>query len=288
MQIDGMRIDAHQHFWNYDPVRDTWITGAMSVLRRDFLPEHLAAEMPASGIDASVAVQAGQSENETHFLLELGQRHKTIAGVVGWADLRAPNVLERLQYFSQFEKLRGFRHIVQDEPDDRFLLSEAFLRGIACLKQFGFTYDILIYPKQLPAAIEMIEKFPGQRFVIDHLAKPPIKTRQIEPWAGQMKAIAANPNVYCKLSGLVTEGNWKNWCADDFRQYLDVVFEAFGCDRLLFGSDWPVCILAATYPQVEKLIADYTQGLSTAEKEKVFGLNAIHFYDLTMNTMMSA
>lgn len=278
-----MNVDAHQHFWNYDSVRDGWITDAMSVLRRDFLPDDLAPEMAASGMNASVAVQAGQSESETLFLLELARRHKTIAGVVGWVDLRAANLLERLEYFSQFAKLRGFRHVVQDEPDDTFLLSKDFLRGIACLKQFGYTYDILIYSRQLSAAIALVEKFPEQRFVIDHLAKPLVKTGTLEPWAAQMKAIAAQPNVYCKLSGLVTEGNWKNWHADDFRQYLDVVFDAFGSERLLFGSDWPVCLLAAPYRQVKKLIADYTQNLSAAEKDKVFGSNAVHFYGLTMN-----
>lgn len=282
-----MNIDAHQHFWNYDPVRDGWITDAMSVLRRDFLPEHLAPEMAASGINASVAVQASQSESETLFLIELARRYKTIAGVVGWVDLRAKNLLGRLEYFSQFKKLRGFRHVVQDEPDDRFLLGEEFLRGIACLKPFGYSYDILVYPRQLPAAIEMVEKFPEQRFVIDHLAKPLIKSRQLEPWASQIKVIAANPNVYCKMSGLVTEGEWTSWRTDDFRPYMDVVFSAFGVGRLLFGSDWPVCLVGATYRQVKKLIADYTRDLSAADKGKIFGLNAIHFYNLTTNTTMS-
>jgi L-fuconolactonase len=283
-----MRIDAHQHFWNYDPVRDAWITEHMSVLKRNFLPDDLSVEMTATRIDASVAVQAGQSESETRFLLELAHQHKSIAGVVGWVDLRAENVSERLQYFSQFAKLRGFRHIVQDEPDDTFLLSESFLRGIACLQQFDYTYDILIYPRQLPAAIAMVHKFPDQRFVIDHLAKPPVKTRQLQPWAAQIRAIAVNPNVHCKLSGLVTEGDCKAWRADDFRPYLDVVFDAFGADRLLFGSDWPVCLLAATYNQVEKLIAAYLGNLGEAEKDKIFGLNAIHFYNLAMNSTMIA
>ncbi len=284
-RIDRMRIDAHQHFWKYDPVRDAWIDGRMSVLKCDFLPEHFIPEMLASGIDACVAVQAGQSENETNFLLELAQQDRRISGVVGWVDLQASNVIEQLQYFSKFTKLCGFRHIVQDEPDDRFLLSESFLRGIAGLQQFGYTYDILIYPKQLSAAIEMVEKFPEQRFVVDHLAKPPVKSGQLEPWAARMKAMASNPNVYCKLSGLVTEADWKNWHTNDFRRYLDVVFDAFGSDRLIFGSDWPVCLLAATYQQVLKLVTDYVQPISRTEKDKIFGLNAIHFYDLTLNTM---
>lgn len=283
-----MRIDAHQHFWSYDPVRDSWITEEMAILKRDFLPQHLLPEMEAGAVDGCVAVQASQSENETSFLLELAQRQKKIAGVVGWVDLRAANIIERLKYFSQFKKLRGFRHVAQAEPDDRFLLGETFLRGIAALQQFGYTYDILIYPKQLPAAIEMVSKFPRQRFVIDHLAKPPIKSRQLEPWATQMKAIAANSNVYCKLSGLVTEADWRNWRPSDFRIYLDVVCDAFCTERIMFGSDWPVCLLAATYQQVEQLIASYAERFSQADRDKIFGLNATRFYQLPVDSRMTA
>jgi L-fuconolactonase len=279
-----MRIDAHQHFWRYDAQRDGWITNEMSVLRRDYLPDELLSELVANEMDGSVAVQADQSERETLFLLDLAAQHKAIKGVVGWVDLRSSDAPARLEYFSHFEKLRGFRHIVQAEVDDRFMLREDFRRGIASLSEFGFTYDILIYPKQLPAAIALVQQFPKQRFVIDHMAKPLIKSRQIEPWASQMKAIAANPNVFCKLSGLVTEADLQHWRADDFRPYLDVVFEAFGADRLMFGSDWPVCLLAGTYRRVKQLIADYTANFSDADKDKIFGDNAIRFYGLRMNT----
>jgi L-fuconolactonase len=275
-----MKIDSHQHFWRYDAVRDTWITDSMAVLRRDFLPEHLAAELAANGIDASIAVQADQSESETMFLLGLAEKNKSVAGVVGWVDLSSPRVGERLEHFSHSSKLRGFRHIAQSEPDDRFLARENFVKGVAQLRAFGFTYDILIYPKQLPAAIELVARLPEQRFVVDHLAKPEIKSGKTAPWAAQMKEIAQNKNVFCKLSGMVTEADWKHSKADDFKPYLNVVFGAFGADRLMFGSDWPVCLLGATYRQVKQLIEEYVKGFSQSDKEGIFGGNAARFYGL--------
>ncbi len=279
----AMRIDSHQHFWKYNPTRDTWITNRMSALKRDFLPEDLAPECEKNGIEATIAVQAEQSEKETEFLLDLANRNPKIAGVVGWVDLCSPLVRERLSFFSRFEKLRGFRHIVQSEPDDRFLVRKEFMGGIARLEEFRFTYDILIYPKQLPAAIDLVAKFPGQRFVIDHMAKPEIKTNSSTPWAVQMRTVSKNPNVYCKLSGLVTETTWNSWKNEDFKPYLDVVFDAFGTKRLMFGSDWPVCLLAASYQQVKHIIEDYLSGHSSEEKELIFGRNAIDFYGLKMS-----
>ncbi|HLZ90694.1 MAG TPA: amidohydrolase family protein [Candidatus Acidoferrum sp.] len=275
-----MKIDSHQHFWRYDAVRDAWITEAMAVLKRDFLPADLAAELAANGIDASIAVQAAQSETETMFLLDLAEKSERIAGVVGWVDLQSSNVAERLEHFSHFPKLRGFRHVAQAEPDDRFLVRENFVNGVAHLHAFGFTYDLLVYPKQLPAAIELCSRLPQQRFVLDHLAKPEIKAGKTSPWAAQIQEIAQHKNVCCKLSGMVSEADWNNWQPEDFRPYLDVVFDAFGADRLLFGSDWPVCLVAATYHQVEQLIADYLKGFSESAKEKIFGANATRFYGL--------
>jgi L-fuconolactonase len=275
-----MNIDSHQHLWRFDAVRDAWITDAMAVLRRDFLPEHLAAELTANAMDASVAVQADQSETETMFLLDLAEKNKRIAGVVGWVDFRSPQIGERLEHFSHFSKLRGFRHIAQAEPDDRFLMSEDFVRGVAQLRTFGFTYDILVYPKQLPAAIELVARLPAQRFVIDHCAKPEVKAWNTEPWATQMRKIAQHTNVSCKVSGLVTEADWKYWKADEFRAYLDVVFDAFGPDRVMFGSDWPVCLLAGTYRQVKQLIEGYVRDFSPADRDKIFGGNAALFYGL--------
>jgi len=275
-----MRVDSHQHFWHYDPVRDSWITDDMGVLKRDYLPGDLLPEMHANGIDATVAVQAGQSERETEFLIDLAARHAFIAGVVGWVDLRNPEVDRRLEYFSRFPVLRGFRHIAQSEPDDGFLAREDFVRGVAALRRFQFTYDILIYPKQLPAAIELVEKIPDQRFVLDHLAKPLIRLQTISPWEHQIRTIAANSNVCCKLSGMVTEADWGNWRESDLRPYLDVVFDAFGPDRVMFGSDWPVCLLAASYRRVKELVANYIHGFPAEQQEKILGLNAISVYGL--------
>jgi L-fuconolactonase len=249
----------------------------MAVLRRDWLPEHLRPELSQARIDATVAVQADSSEHETHFLLDLARAHPEIAGVVGWVDLLSVGVQDRLEHFAQFEKLKGFRHVAQSEPDDWFLIRGDFLRGIAMLETFQFTYDILIYPKQLPAAAELVRRFPRQPFVIDHLAKPPVRSGEIEPWAKLMRSIAENDNVFCKLSGLVTEANWTGWSAAEFTPYLDIVFEAFGPARLMFGSDWPVCLLAASYSQAKQLIEDY----AASDRDQIFGQNAARFYGLT-------
>ena len=275
-----MKIDSHQHFWRYDAVRDAWITDAMAVLKRDFVPDNLAVELKANGMEASIAVQADSSENETKFLLDLAEKNCRITGVVGWVDFLSPRVGERLEYFSHFSKLRGFRHIAQAEPDDRFLVRDDFVKGVAQLRTFGFTYDILIYPRQLPAAIELVAALPEQNFVIDHCAKPEVKFGKISPWATHIKEIAQNRNVFCKVSGLVTEADWKHWKADDLKPYLDVVFDAFGAERLMFGSDWPVCLLAGTYRQVMQLLEDYAKGFSLADKDKIFGGNAARFYRL--------
>jgi L-fuconolactonase len=272
-----MKIDAHQHFWRYDPARHDWITPEMRVLQRDWLPEHLRPELSAAGIDATVAVQADSSEQETDFLLDLARTSSEIAGVVGWVDLTAAGIRDRLEYFAQFKKLKGFRHVAQSEADDCFLIRDDFLRGIQGLEAYRFTYDILIYPRQLPAAAELVKRFPRQLFVVDHMAKPLIKTGEIEPWAAFIRKIAEHDNVFCKLSGLVTEASGTGWVASDFAPYLDLVFEVFGSDRLMFGSDWPVCLLAASYTQVTQLIANY----AASDHDRIFGLNAARFYGLT-------
>jgi L-fucono-1,5-lactonase len=282
-----MRIDAHQHFWRYQPARDVWIGDNMPVLKRDYLPADLVPELGANGIEATIAVQADQSESETLFLLEQAGHNPFIAGVVGWVDLCAADARERLQYFSGFQKLRGFRHVAQSEPDDRFLVREDFVRGVAMLGEFGLTYDILIYARQLPAAVELVEKLPEQAFVLDHIAKPNMaklkpggESPEFDNWASGIRSLARNPRVYCKLSGLITEASWSGWRADDFKPYLDIVFEAFGADRVMFGSDWPVCLLAGTYAQVKGLIEDYACGFAHSAREKIFGNNAARFYGL--------
>ncbi|GAA4316261.1 amidohydrolase family protein [Compostibacter hankyongensis] len=274
-------IDAHQHLWQFDPVRDAWITEDMKAIQRDFLANDLLEVLTESGVEGSIAVQADTSENETAFLVEQAERNDFIKGVVGWVDLCSPAVADRLAFYREgSRKIKGFRHIVQAEPDDNYLLREDFCRGIAALGSLGFTYDILIYPKQLPAAIRFVEKFPDQRFVVDHLAKPLIREKRISPWAEQMNILSGHPNVFCKVSGMVTEADWQRWNADALRPYLDVVFETFGPERLMFGSDWPVCLVAASYREVIKVVRDYTGQLDPAASAAVMGGNARHFYQL--------
>lgn len=274
-----MKIDSHQHFWLYEPIRDAWITDDMRTIQRDFMPADLGPILAYNQLSGCVAVQADQSEDETHFLLELADRYVFIKGVVGWIDLQAENVVERLSYFSQFKRLRGFRHIVQGE-EVGFLERPEFLQGIKALHQYGFTYDVLVKPHQLAATIEFIKRFPNQLFVIDHMAKPYIEKGITVPWAEQMRALAAFDNVYCKLSGMVTEADWMRWQASDFTFYVQHLLDVFGPQRLMFGSDWPVCTLAARYEQVLDLLSEQLNLLSESEKEAIWGGNAIRFYGL--------
>ncbi len=274
-----MTIDSHIHFWKYNKKRDGWITDKMKILQQDYFPEHLSPTLKRNNVDAVVAVQADQSELETHFYVEMANTHSFIKGVVGWVDLRNNNVEERLQYFSQFPAIKGWRHIAQAEPDD-FLLQQDFQRGISALQAYNYTYDVLIYHHQLKPALEFVSKFPDQLFIIDHCAKPDIKNKKIDEWENGIKLIAGNPNVYCKLSGLFTEACWKEWSAGDFYPYLDVVFEAFGTDRLLYGSDWPVMLLSGIYVQWKSLLEKYMENFSEEERAKVFGENAMRFYNL--------
>ena len=275
-----MKIDAHQHFWNFDPVRDAWITEDMKVIQKDFLPDDLEQTLLKNGFSGCVAVQADQSEDETLFLLQFADQYEFIQGVVGWIDLRKENVQSRLGAFARFKKLKGFRHVVQAEPDDQFLLGESFCKGIGLLGNYRFTYDILIKPHQLNAAIKFVEKFPNQLFVIDHLAKPFIKDKMFGDWKKQMHELGQFENVSCKISGMVTEADWKNWKTIDFKPYIDHVVDSFGSDRVMFGSDWPVCLVAATYDQVCEVVEKNTIHLSQSEKKALWGLNAKNFYDL--------
>jgi L-fuconolactonase len=275
-----MKIDAHQHFWKYSPEAYPWISEALAVLKNDFLPNNLLPLLQKNDIDACVAVQASQTEEETLFLLELAAQNDFIKGVVGWVDLRSEQVEERLAALSNAPKLKGIRHIVQDEPDDNFLLRADFQRGISSLKSFNLVYDVLVFPKQLAAAIQFVKAFPNQAFVIDHIAKPYIKAGKIDQWRKDMQAIAQFPNVMCKVSGMLTEADWSNWKASDFHPYLEVIFEAFGVDRIMYGSDWPVCLLAGSYDQVIDLVKNYIKDFSADEKAKIMGSNATSFYNL--------
>lgn len=275
-----MKIDAHQHFWQYNPDEYGWIGPGMETLKQDRLPADLDEVAKPIGVKSSIAVQARQSLEETLWLLELAGRYPAIQGVVGWVDLRSPGVEGQLEQLAANPKLRGVRHVVQDEPDDEFMLRPEFQRGIAALAAWGLTYDILIFARHLPAACDLVARFPDQPFVLDHIAKPPIKDGILEPWDRDIRRLASFPNVWCKVSGMVTEADWQHWQAADLYPYLDVVFEAFGTDRLMFGSDWPVCTLAGTYDQVAGIMSDYVQTLSQHEQAAVWAGTAKSFYGL--------
>ena len=272
-----MKLDAHQHFWKYDAAQYPWIPPG-SPLHRDWLPEDLAPQLAAAGLDGCIAVQARQTLEESRWLLALAAASPIIRGVVGWVDLRSARVGEQLVELSAYPKLRGVRHVVQDEPDAEFMLGAEFQHGISLLREFGLTYDLLIFPHQLRAAIELVQQFPEQPFVLDHLAKPPIKSGALSPWRELICELAAAPNVLCKVSGLTTEADHAHWSSEQFAPYLQVVAEAFGEDRLMYGSDWPVCLLAGSYTRTFALAADAFAGWGEAARAKVFGGNARRFY----------
>lgn len=279
--VAPVRIDAHQHFWQFDPVRDSWITDDMAVIQRDFLPQHLQPVLQANGFDGCVLVQADQSEVQNDFMLQQAAAAPFIKGVVGWVDLQHASVEDRLAYYKQFSLIKGFRHVLQGEADRQLMLKPAFMNGISKLASFGFTYDILIFPDQLPYVPALVQVFPNQAFVIDHIAKPGIKAGEIVQWEKDMRQVAQYPNVYCKVSGMVTEADWQRWKADDFKPYLDALTAAFGIDRLLYGSDWPVCLVAGSYEKMLSIVADYYASFSASEQALFFGQNAARFYQLT-------
>jgi len=272
-------IDTHQHFWKYDPVVYDWITEEMSAIRKDFLPIDLAEVLKAEKIETCISVQANQTEAETEWLVKMADENDFIAGVVGWVDLRSNLIEEWLQYFKQYKKLKGFRHVLQGE-EPSFMLQESFLHGISKLNEYGYTYDILIFPHHLEAALQLVKKFPDQRFIIDHIAKPSIKDGKIDEWKADMKTISKQQNVYCKLSGMVTEADWKNWSKENLTPYIDTVVNCFGTDRIMFGSDWPVCLVASSYEKWLNVIKEYFASYTMEEQEKIFSKNAIRFYNL--------
>ena len=275
-----MKIDTHQHFWKYNDRDYPWIIAGMDKLRGDHLPTDLSPLMEATGIGATVAVQARQSVEESLWLLQLADQHSFIRAVVGWVDLCSEDLNQQIESLAQRPKFRGVRHVVQDEPDDNFMLRKSFLAGLSRLQQFRLTYDLLLFPRHLPVACEVVKRFPGQRFVLDHIAKPPIRFGKREPWARDLKRLAEFPNVYCKISGLVTEAKWDAWKAQDFEPYLDIVLNAFGPQRLMIGSDWPVCTLAADYKSVIRLELDYIARLSSDEQTAILETNPVEFYSM--------
>jgi L-fuconolactonase len=275
-----LKIDAHQHFWCYDPAEHVWMTDEMGALKRDFLPGDLKPVLERAGYDGTIAVQARQNPEETAWLLELAGRHPFIKGVVGWVDLRSPAVRDQLEKFASDPLLKGVRHVVHDEPDDRFMLNPAFLRGIGLLAEFDLAYDLLLFPRHLQVAVNVVERFPEQKFLLDHIGKPDIRGQVFTPWDQDLKTLAAFQNVYCKLSGMVTEAAWKAWTYDDFVPALDIVFDGFGPDRVMIGSDWPVCSLSGDYQAVMEIVEKYLQQFSTEVRDRVLGGTAAAFYGI--------
>ena len=274
-----MKIDAHHHFWHYNTQDYGWISDEMAALRRDFLPADLAPELNAAGIDRVVSVQARQCVEETEWLLKLAEENDFIAGVVGWLPIASPEFPALLEQFSAKRKLRGIRHVVQDEPDDRFILGEAFNRGIDRLINTHLVYDILIFERHLPYAIEFVKRHSEEQlFVLDHIAKPKIAAGEMQPWADNLRKLAAFPNVFCKLSGLVTEADIHNWTPDQLRPYMETVLEAFGPARVMFGSDWPVCTCATTYSAWRNLVGGFISRLSVNEQTQIMGGAALKVY----------
>jgi L-fuconolactonase len=279
-----MRLDAHQHFWKYIPADYEWIGDDMAPLKRDFLPQDLKPLLVDAAFDGSIAVQAQQTVEEADWLLELAEQNNFIKGVVGWVDLCSPNVRTQLEQLSANKRFVGVRHVVQGEPDDEFMLRPGFRRGIAQLAEFGLVYDLLLFPRHLPVALKLVRQFPEQTFVLDHIAKPAIADAQIEPWGHAIQVLAKCPNVSCKLSGMVTEARWTQWVVADFRPYLDVVFEAFGPDRLMIGSDWPVCTVSGDYASTMDIVMSYIEPLSPRERDGILGANCARVYGVAHAT----
>ena len=275
-----MIIDSHQHFWNYEPEKHSWIDDEMSVIRRDFLSDDLQKVFDENGVDACVAVQADQTTEETDFLISLAENNNFIKGVVGWVDLRSESIEEDLLKYKKYDVVKGFRHVVQEEQDHNFMLRPEFLNGIELLGKYDLCYDILIFPHQLGAALELVKKFPNQKFVIDHIAKPYIKDGFFEGWAVMMREIAKNQKVYCKISGMITEADYKTWTPEQVHPYMKLVLESFGAGRVMYGSDWPVCLVAGNYSIVKALVTDFITGLSQEQKNAIMGGNAVKFYNL--------
>lgn len=278
-QPNHMILDAHQHFWQYHPERHAWIGADMRAIQRDFMPPDLEPLMAATGVSGTVLVQVDQTPAENRFCLELASRFPWIRAVVGWVDLQAPDLADTLAHLGRHPQLKGFRHIAQAEPDPMFLVQPSIVAGIRTLGRTGFTYDLLVYPHQLEAAVGLVGLCPDQPFVLDHLAKPYIRKKDMAGWKKDLQRLSTYENVSVKLSGLVTEAHWDSWQPEDIFPYLEVALQLFGPKRLMWGSDWPVCGVAATYAQVLQLVLQFIHPLSAAEKEAIMGGNAAAFYN---------
>ena len=274
-----MIIDSHQHFWNYNPQRDTWIDESMQVLKKNFLPKNLKPILINNGIDGCISVQADQSYQETEFLLKCASKNKFIKGVVGWVDLCSPNLEKNLEKYTSDKMFKGVRHIVQSESPE-YLLRKDVQSGISKLSKFNLTFDLLVTPIQLQSAIKLVKIFPNQKFVLDHIAKPRISEPLNKTWVNDIINLSKYSNVFCKISGLVTETKGYNFSETDFLPFLDLIFKYFGFDRIMYGSDWPVCLLAADYKKVLEIISNYLTGYDSKIREKIMGTNAKIFYNL--------
>ncbi len=274
-----MRLDAHQHFWNYDPITFDWIDDSMTTIRNDYLPDDLLIHLQKNQLDGCITIQCNHSESETDQLLKYAEQNIFVKGVVGWTDLKADDLEDKLVQISKNPFYKGVRHVVQGEGEG-FLLDQKFIEGVRLLKKYNLTYDILVYQNQLKEVLEFVKQCPDQPFVIDHLAKPKIKDGEISAWQKDIQEVAKFDNVHCKISGMVTEANWELWKPEDLYPYIDVVIDAFGVDRVMYGSDWPVCQVAASYDQVIDVVENYTSDFSDEEKSKIFGVNAESFYNI--------
>ncbi len=275
-----MRIDSHHHLWIYNNAEYGWIDESMNILKRDYLPGDLLSDLSNEGFDGSVVVQARQTIEETKWLMKLADENPKILGVVGWVDLCAPDIENQLEELTQNKKLVGVRHVIHDEADDRFILREDFRNGISLLRKYNLTYDLLLFPKHLKFASPLVAEFPDQPFVIDHICKPLIREGILEPWRTDIKQLARYPNVCCKLSGMVTEADTDLWTPQTFEPYLDVISEAFGPERLMIGSDWPVSLLGGSYSSVIGIVKNYIKQFDLTTQEKILGENCFKFYNL--------
>ena len=278
-----MIIDAHHHLWKFNEAEYAWMDNSMSILKQDYLPADLEKQLNGSNVVGTVGVQARQNLEETRWLLEMAQQHPFIKGIVGWVDLCSEKLSAQLDEFSRDPGLVGVRHVIHDEPDDDFMLRPAFIKGIEKLGLYNLTYDLLLFPKHLQKAVELVSLFPEQKFVLDHISKPFIKAGVLDPWQEEIAVLAARTNVWCKISGMVTEADHKHWKYEDFIPFLDVVVEAFGTDRIMLGSDWPVCRLAGEYNLVMDIPARYFKGLDPVDMEKISRMNCIECYELINN-----
>lgn len=275
-----MIIDTHHHYWNYNPVDFDWIDDDMATIRRSFLPVDLAATLKETDVTGVVTVQARQIVEETEWLLKLASENEFMKGVVGWLPLAADNIQELLEKYSPNPWLKGVRHVVQGEPDPEFILGKEFNRGISLLKDFNLVYDILIFEHQLPNTVRFVDQHPDQQFVLDHIAKPKIKANEIKSWQKSLAELAKRENVSCKISGMVTEADFKNWTEEQLQPYFDVVLDTFDPSRLMFGSDWPVCLVATKYDDWLALVKKVLSKLSANEQEQVYWKNAMKIYQL--------